>query len=84
MLDVNVGFNTHLYNLKNDLVNTINNSGLPVGVAYYIVKDLFMDIQNAYESTLKKEQEAALKNIQETNSDNEPKKTKVITKKVEK
>lgn len=84
MLDVNVGFNTHLYNLKNDLVNTINNSGLPVGVAYYIVKDLFMDIQNAYESTLKKEQEAALKNMQETNSDNEPKKTKVITKKVEK
>lgn len=62
MLDTNIGFNTHLYNLKNDLVNTINKSGLPVGVAYYIIKDLFMDIQNAYEMTLKNEKESALMN----------------------
>lgn len=62
MLDTNIGFNTHLYNLKNNLINTINESGLPVGVAYYIIKDLFMDIQNAYETTLKNEKEMALIN----------------------
>ena len=48
-MDTNIGFNTCLNNLKNDLVNTINKSNLPVGVLYYIVKDLFMDVQNAYE-----------------------------------
>lgn len=53
----NIGFNIYLYNFKNDMVNTINNSGLPVGVVYYIMKDLFNDIQNAYENTLKKEKE---------------------------
>lgn len=53
----NIGFNTYLYNFKNNMVNTINNSGLPVGVVYYIMKDLLNDIQNAYENTLKKEKE---------------------------
>lgn len=53
----NIGFNTYLNDFKNNMVNTINNSGLPVGVVYYIMKDLFNDIQNAYENTLKKEKE---------------------------
>ena len=62
MLDTSVGFNTQLYNFKNDLINTVNKSGLPVGIAYYVVKDLFMEIQNAYEATLKNEKEMALIN----------------------
>lgn len=62
MLDTSIGFNTQLYNFKNDLINTVNKSGLPVGIAYYVVKDLFMEIQNAYEATLKNEKEMALLN----------------------
>ena len=61
----NIGFNTYIYNLKTDLVNTVNKSGLPVGVVYYIIKDLFMDAQNAYEQTLRKEKEEALKKEEE-------------------
>ena len=62
-MDINSnGFNTYLNDFKNDLVNTVNKSGLPVGVAYYIIKDLFMEIQNAYEATLKNEKEIALIN----------------------
>ena len=56
-LQDNIGFNIYLYNFKNNMVNIINNSGLPVGVVYYIMKDLLNDIQNAYENTLKKEKE---------------------------
>ena len=56
-MDNSIGFNTYLNDFKNNMVNTINNSGLPVGVVYYIMKDLFNDIQNAYENTLKKEKE---------------------------
>lgn len=77
-MDTNIGFNTCLNNLKNDLVNTINKSNLPVGVLYYIVKDLFMDVQNAYEQALKNEREIAKKNIDsiESNSKEETDKTK--------
>lgn len=88
MIDTNMGFNTHLYNFKNDLVSTINNSGLPVGVVYYVVKDLFIDIQNAYEDILKNERESMLKNIEEVKPEEQPhddvKKTKTSYKKTEK
>lgn len=57
MINNNTKFNTYLNDFKTDMVNMINNSGLPVGVVYYIVKDLFSDIQLAYENTLKKEKE---------------------------
>ena len=59
MIDANVGFNTCLSNLKSSLVNDINESGLPVGIVYYIVKDLFTEIATAYESTLKNEKVAS-------------------------
>lgn len=89
MTDTNIGFNTHLNNLKNDLVTTINKSGFPVGVIYYVVKDLFMDVQFAYENTLKNEKEIILKGIEEANKEIEEvndsqKKTKSTSKKVEK
>lgn len=57
MINNNTKFNTYLNDFKTDMVNMINSSGLPVGVVYYIVKDLFSDIQLAYENTLKKEKE---------------------------
>ena len=89
MSDTNIGFNTHLNNLKNDLVTIINKSGLPVGVIYYVVKDLFMDVQFAYENALKNEKEIILKGIEEANKEIEEvndsqKKTKSTSKKVEK
>lgn len=62
MINSNVGFNTYLNNFKTNMVNTINDSGLPVGVVYYIMKDLLVDIQNAYENTLKKEAKQAEEN----------------------
>ena len=86
-MDINSnGFNTYLNDFKNDLVNTVNKSGLPVGVAYYIIKDLFMEIQNAYEAILKSEKEMALINnvekVEEVQDDS--KKNKSTCKKSEK
>ena len=87
MLDTSIGFNTQLYNFKNDLINTVNKSGLPVGIAYYVVKDLFTEIQNAYEATLKNEKEMALiNNAKEIEKEvhDDSKKTKSTCKKSEK
>ena len=61
-MNSNIGFNTYLNEFKTNVVNVVNNSGLPVGVVYYIMKDLLNDIQDAYETTLKKEKEQAQQN----------------------
>lgn len=52
MLDTNMGFNSLLNNFKNDLANTIKKSGLPIGIVYYIVKDLLSEITETYKETL--------------------------------
>ena len=64
-MDMRMGFNTNLNNLQSDLVNKINSSGMPVGVIYYIMKDLFVDVQNAYEEALKNEKEDYERSLQE-------------------
>ncbi len=55
-MNINIKFNTQLNNLKDNLVNTINSSGLPVGIVYYILKDTFNDVAVAYKNTLLEEQ----------------------------
>ena len=52
MGEIETGFNTRLNNLKSDIINIVNKSGLPVGIVYYIVKDAFNDITNAYKEAL--------------------------------
>ena len=64
-MNINIGFNTYLHDFRNNIINTVNDSGLPVGVVYYIMKDILNDIQNAYENTLKKEKEES-KRIKDT------------------
>lgn len=74
-MDINIGFNTCLNNFKTNMVNEINSSGLPVGIVYYIMKDLLNDIQNAYENTLKKEKEESkrIKDTEDTEQETENK-----------
>lgn len=45
-------FNTQLNNLKTDLINTINQSGIPVGVVYYLLKDILSEVTDSYKQTL--------------------------------
>lgn len=74
-MDINIGFNTYLHDFRNNMINTINDSGLPVGVVYYIMKDILNDIQNAYENTLKKEKEESkrIKDTEDTEQETENK-----------
>lgn len=51
-MDINKGFNTYINDFKRNLVNEINQSGLPVGIIYYILKDLLHDIEEAYQNVL--------------------------------
>lgn len=71
-------FNLKIINLKQNIVNIIGDSELPVGVVYYILKDLFDDITNAYQQSLIIEQ-----GLSETNSENNDNSEKDTDKKSE-
>ena len=51
--------NTKINNLRTNLVNLINQSDLPVGIIYYLLKDLVTDAYNSYKQTLVIEQQVA-------------------------
>lgn len=50
-----MGLNSLMEDLQKKLINDINNSQLPVGIIYYIAKDVFMQIETEYQRTLKEE-----------------------------
>lgn len=52
-----MGLNTLLYNFRQNLIDVINNSQLPVGIVYYIARDVFSEIEREYEKSLKDEQQ---------------------------
>lgn len=58
-------FNLINENLKNSLIQTISNSNLPVANVYFIVKDIFRDIENSYYNQISKEMESKEQNAQE-------------------
>lgn len=70
---MDISINTNINIFKDNLVNLIGNSNLPIGVTYYILKDIFLEIQNIYNETLNKEQQEILKSISE--EENKPDET---------
>lgn len=56
-INTNIGLNTMINNLSSKLGRDINESHLPIGIVYFVVKDIFSDIQKIYEGTLRTELE---------------------------
>lgn len=50
-----IGFNTRCENLKQTLVNAINQSNLPISVVYYMAKSIMSDIESTYYGVLNNE-----------------------------
>lgn len=51
--------------LKNKLLQVVNESGLPLDAVYYVCKDFFRDVDDAYQQFLLKQQEEENKKQQE-------------------
>lgn len=64
-------FNTKLNLLKTNLINIINQSKLPVGMVYYLLKDILIEVEKTYNQSLFIEQqiESINKSIENDNSD---------------
>jgi hypothetical protein len=64
-------FNIKLNSLKTNLINIINQSKLPVGVVYYLLKDILIEVEKTYNQSLFIEQqvESINKSIENDNND---------------
>lgn len=45
-----------LYNFRKDLENLINNSGLPIDAAYFVLKDIMREIDSIYTQEIEREE----------------------------
>ena len=60
-----IGINTVMQVFKDNLVMTIKNSQLPIGIIYYIFKDVYNDLEKIYNETLEKEKQDILSSMEE-------------------
>ena len=63
-----MGLNTLMENLQKKLIDDINNSQLPVGIIYYIAKDVFSQVETEYQKSLELEKQ---ENSNEENKNND-------------
>ena len=45
---MNEDFNLKCDNLKYNIINILNESKLPIVMVYYIIKDIYHDVENSY------------------------------------
>lgn len=57
--------------LKQKLLQAVNESGLPLEAIYYVSKDFFRDVDDTYKGFLSKIKEEPLNNITEKEKENE-------------
>lgn len=52
--------NLQIENVKQNIINIINNSGLPIGIIYYLFKDINAEISSGYNKALNYEKQQQL------------------------
>lgn len=55
--------NLEMENFHSELIKLINGSGLPIGVAYYILKDCLNDLYIIYNKAIIEEQKSSKEEI---------------------
>lgn len=62
---MNKDVNLTIENTRQAVVEIINQSGLPIGVAYYVLKDIMADLSNSYNTYLVKAEREAMQAAQQ-------------------
>ena len=63
------GLNTLIDELHNNLINDINKSQLPVGIIYFVIKDVFSEVERGYIEELKNEKNLDIKETSDNSDD---------------
>ena len=66
-----MGINTLINVFKENVSNVINNSQLPIGIVYYVLKDLLSEVEKIYTKSLQKESEERLAEIEKLEKEKE-------------
>jgi hypothetical protein len=61
-----MGVNKNIQDLRNNIIQLMNESGFPMGVLYYIIKDIYNETTSRYDYELAQENKE-----EETNSEEE-------------
>mgnify|MGYP003293419299 CR=1 FL=1 len=69
-----IGINTVMQVFKDNLAMTIKNSQLPIGIIYYVFKDVYNDLEKIYNETLEKEKQDILSSMEEDKKEDKDKK----------
>lgn len=67
MADISI--NTSINMFKNNIMQVISASQLPVSVLYYVLKDVVSEIGNVYQETLLKESQEIKEQLEENKED---------------
>lgn len=65
------GLNTLMQELHRNLIKDINASKLPVGVVYFVLKDIFNETENSYINAINAEKSATPIEVEETTKEDE-------------
>ena len=68
---MNMSMNTLVNVLKENMTNVINNSQVPIGVVYYVLKDLLSEVEDVYDKALKKESQETLERLEKEEQEKE-------------
>lgn len=67
----NISINTGIEMFKKNIVETIQLSQLPVGVVYYVLRDISSEIKDTYNNILQKEHNELLAQIKQEEEEKE-------------
>ena len=59
------GLNTMIQELQSNLIKDINNSQLPVGIVFFVLKDIFNETERSYINALNTEKMAKPEEVKE-------------------
>ena len=68
--------NLQIEKIKQDIINIINNSGLPIGVIYYLFKDIDSEISSEYNRALNYEKQQQMKELEKQKQEQKDKQQK--------
>lgn len=63
------GFNTLIEDLHNKLIDDINSCNLPVGIIYFVAKDVFAEVEMGYKKTIEQEKIQEIREISNQQKD---------------
>lgn len=65
------GINSLIEDLHNKLIKDINTCQLPVGIIYFVAKDIFKEIEIGYQKELMREKEQIEREEKDNNNDDD-------------